>query len=69
MSSPAVSGDGRAVVFGAGNGSVYAVHTGTGELLWDIHLGGHLTGSPTLVGDRLYVTGQHGALWALRTHD
>jgi outer membrane protein assembly factor BamB len=68
MSSPAVSGDGRAVVFGASDGNIYAVRADTGEKLWSIHLGGKVSGSPTLVGDRIYVTSHGGGLWALETH-
>jgi outer membrane protein assembly factor BamB len=69
VSSPAVSGDGRAVVFGAGDGNVYAVRADTGESMWSLYVGGRVTGSPTLVGDRIYVTSHKGGLWALRTHD
>jgi outer membrane protein assembly factor BamB len=68
MSSPAVSGDGRAVVIGASDGDVYAVRTDSGEKLWSVHLGGKVSGSPTLVKDRIYVTSHGGGLWALVTH-
>jgi outer membrane protein assembly factor BamB len=68
-SSPAVSGDGRAVVFGASDGNVYAVRADTGEKMWSVWVGGNVTGSPALVADRIYVTSHRGGLWALRTHD
>jgi len=67
MSSPAVSGDGRAVVFGASDGDVYAVRADSGEEFLSVHLGGRVSGSPTLVGDRIYVTSHRGGLWALVT--
>ena len=69
MSSPAVSGDGKAVVFGTARGFVYAVRADTGEKLWGFYVGGEVSGSPTLVGNRVYVTSKKGGLWALATHD
>jgi outer membrane protein assembly factor BamB len=69
MSSPAVSGDGRAVVFGASDGNVYAARADTGEALWVIRIGGQVSGSPTLVRNQIYVTTRKGGLWALTTHD
>jgi outer membrane protein assembly factor BamB len=62
-----VSGDGGAVVFGASDGNLYAVRAADGAKLWSIRLGGQVTGSPTLVGDRIYVTTRRGGLWALTT--
>ena len=65
VSSPAVSGDGRAVVFGASDGNLYAVDAESGLLIWNFHVGGQVSGSPTLVGDKIYVTSHGGGLWAL----
>ncbi len=69
MSSPALSGDGRAVVLGANDGKLYALRTDTGTELWDLRIGGKVSGSPTLAGNRIYVTAANGGLWALATHD
>jgi outer membrane protein assembly factor BamB len=69
LSSPAVSGDGRAVVFGASDGRVYAVATQDGRLIWSTPLDGQVSGSPTLVGSRIYITSRRGSLWALETRD
>jgi protein-L-isoaspartate(D-aspartate) O-methyltransferase len=69
MSSPAVSGDGRAVVFGASDGRVYALATSDGHELWSTWVGGNVSGSPTLVSRRIYVTSKRGSLWALETRD
>ena len=66
-SSPAVSGDGKAVVFGSRDGRLYAVRALDGSLLWSTHLGAHVSGSPSLVGDRIYVTATKGGLFALVT--
>ena len=69
-SSPAVSGDGRAVVFfGASDGKIYAVNAVSGEKVWDLQLNGPVSGSPTLAKNRIYVTSHKGELWALSTHD
>jgi outer membrane protein assembly factor BamB len=67
LSSPAVSGDGRAVVFGANDGSVTALATVDGHVIWSTRLDGQVSGSPTLVGNRIYVTSREGSLWALET--
>jgi polyvinyl alcohol dehydrogenase (cytochrome) len=59
---------GHAVFFGDTNGNVYAVLAESGSLLWKVHVESHpaarITGSPVLVGDRLYVpvsSGEEGA--------
>jgi polyvinyl alcohol dehydrogenase (cytochrome) len=63
-----VDSAGRAVFFGDTNGNVYALLADNGSLLWRSHVEPHsaarLTGSPVLVGDRLYVpvsSGEEGA--------
>ena len=63
-----VDSTGRAVFFGDTNGNVYAVLAESGSLLWKSHVEPHpaarITGSPVLVGDRLYVpvsSGEEGA--------
>jgi outer membrane protein assembly factor BamB len=67
ISSPAVSGDGRAVVFGANDGRVTALSTVDGREIWSTRLDGQVSGSPTLVGNRIYITSREGSLWALET--
>jgi protein-L-isoaspartate(D-aspartate) O-methyltransferase len=69
MSSPAVSGDGRAVVFGAADGRIYALRAESGDEIWSTWVGGQVSGSPTLVGRRIYITSKKGSLWALETRD
>jgi len=63
-----VGNAGRAAFFGDTNGNVYAVKTEDGSLLWkmrpDSHPTARITGSPTLVANRLYVpvsSGEEGA--------
>ena len=60
-----VSGDGRAVVLGGDDGNIFAVRADTGAELWRLNLGSAVSGSPTLVGNRIYVTAFKGGLWAL----
>jgi outer membrane protein assembly factor BamB len=57
------------VVFGAGSGDIIAVSAVSGEEMWREHLGSMVSGSPTLVGNRIYVTTHKGGMWALTTHD
>lgn len=63
-----VSLDQRAAFFGDTGGKVYAVSAATGSLLWktvvDPHPAARITGSPLLVGGRLYVpvsSGEEGS--------
>jgi len=59
---------GRTAFFGDTNGYVYALNSADGTVLWqnhpDPHPAARITGSPLLVGDRLYVpfsSGEEGA--------
>lgn len=63
-----VDSTGRGVFFGDTNGNVYALLADSGSPLWKSHVEPHpaarITGSPVLVGDRLYVpvsSGEEGA--------
>jgi polyvinyl alcohol dehydrogenase (cytochrome) len=59
---------GHAAFFGDTNGNVYAVARSNGALIWKVHPESHsaarITGSPLLIGSRLYVpvsSGEEGA--------
>ena len=63
-----VDSTGHSVFFGDTNGNVYAVLAESGSPLWKVHAESHpaarITGSPVLVGDRLYLpvsSGEEGA--------
>lgn len=63
-----VDHDGRTAFFGDTSGYVYAVDARTGSRLWRVHPDSHpaarITGSPLLLGNRLYVpisSGEEGA--------
>ena len=63
-----VSGDGEAAYFGDTNGNVYALRVADGSVMWRVHPEAHeaarVTGSPLLLGKRLYVpvsSGEEGA--------
>jgi polyvinyl alcohol dehydrogenase (cytochrome) len=63
-----VDRQGTAVFFGDTNGFVYSLKQGDGSMIWKIHVDPHpaarITGSPLLVGNRLYVpvsSGEEGA--------
>jgi polyvinyl alcohol dehydrogenase (cytochrome) len=63
-----IGNHGQAAFFGDTNGNVYAVAVSDGSLLWKVHPESHtaarITGSPLLVGSRLYVpisSGEEGA--------
>jgi outer membrane protein assembly factor BamB len=51
-SSPA--SDGRAVFFGADNGSLYAVGISDGKLLWQTPTGGAVMASPSVIGGKVF---------------
>ena len=64
----AVGDQGRMAFFGDTNGYVYAVNIKDGSLVWKVHAESHaaarITGSPLVVGSRLYVpisSGEEGA--------
>lgn len=61
--APAVSGD--RVFFGGKDGAVYAVRTGTGEILWRRDLGAAITTSPVVAEENLFVGTGSGRLYRL----
>jgi polyvinyl alcohol dehydrogenase (cytochrome) len=68
VGNPNQSDQGGAAFFGDTNGNVYAVKVADGSVLWQVHPEPHasarITGSPLLVGTRLYVpisSGEEGA--------
>jgi polyvinyl alcohol dehydrogenase (cytochrome) len=63
-----IGNSGRTAYFGDTNGYVYAVNASDGKVVWKVHPDSHpaarITGSPLLVGSRLYVpisSGEEGA--------
>ncbi len=63
-----IGNHGSAAFFGDTNGNVYAVNFADGSLIWkmrpEVHAAARITGSPLLVGNRLYVpvsSGEEGA--------
>ena len=66
-SSPAWS-DGL-VVFGSGDGQVYAVDDGSGAVRWRFGTGGRVRSSPAIANGRVYVGSMDGTLYALRLED
>jgi polyvinyl alcohol dehydrogenase (cytochrome) len=63
-----VGDGGNAALFGDTNGNVYALKVADGSVIWEVHPDPHpaarITGSPLLVGTRLYVpisSGEEGA--------
>jgi len=63
-----IGNKGAAALFGDTNGYVYALSVADGSVLWKVHPDSHpaarITGSPLLVGSRLYVpisSGEEGA--------
>lgn len=59
-SSPAVSGD--VVVFGSGDGGVYAVDARTGRARWTYRTGGRVRSSPAIRDGRVYVGSMDGSV-------
>jgi polyvinyl alcohol dehydrogenase (cytochrome) len=63
-----IGNNGQTAYFGDTNGYIYAVNTADGKPIWRVHPEAHpaarITGSPLLVGNRLYVpvsSGEEGA--------
>jgi polyvinyl alcohol dehydrogenase (cytochrome) len=63
-----IGNQGRSAFFGDTNGNIYALSVSNGSLIWKTHPEAHaaarITGSPLLVGSRLYVpisSGEEGA--------
>jgi outer membrane protein assembly factor BamB len=62
-SSPAVAGD--LLVFGSGDGQVYAVDRTGGAVRWRFATGGRVRSSPAVAAGRVYVGSMDGVLYAL----
>ena len=54
---------------GTPRGEMWALDASDGAKMWRQRVGGEVTGSPALVGRRIYVTSKKGALVALETAD
>ncbi|UWX04226.1 PQQ-like beta-propeller repeat protein [Pseudoxanthomonas sp. NC8] len=66
-SSPALAGE--LVVVGSDDGVLYAADRRNGALRWRVALDSPVTGSPTVDGDRVFVTTAGNRLWALGVAD
>jgi len=64
-----VAYDNNRVYASNGLGYVAALDVRNGGVLWQVHPGGPLRGSPTIVGDRLYVISQDNQIYSLKTSD
>ncbi len=62
-SSPAVDGD--TVVFGSGDGALYAVAIGTGRQYWRYQTGGRVRSSPAIAGGVVFAGSQDGSIYAV----
>ena len=63
VSSPAVAG--RLVVWGAGDGRVFAADAATGTVRWSYRTGGRVRSSPAVEGGTVFVGAQDGVVYAL----
>ncbi|MGQ9523564.1 MAG: fibronectin type III domain-containing protein [Armatimonadota bacterium] len=67
ISSPAISPDGRTVVFGADDGVLYALDTQTGSVQWRFFTAGDVKSSPAIGADgTVYVSSNDGFTYAIR---
>ena len=57
-----------AVVFGSGDGRIYAVDPGDGSEIWRLDLGEGLSASPAFAGGRIVIGGEDGTLFAIVGH-
>ncbi len=62
-----VAYDNNRVYASNGLGYVAALDVRNGGVLWQVHPGGPLRGSPTIVGDTLYVISQDNQIYSLKT--
>jgi outer membrane protein assembly factor BamB len=53
------------VLFGSGDGNLYAVETATGKERWRAALGGAVHATPAVEGGRVFVSSRNGGLFAL----
>ena len=64
--SESVSVIGNMMLVGDSTGKVHGVDTGTGEKIWDIQLDGHVSSTPVVSGDTLFVATQNGSIYAVK---
>jgi outer membrane protein assembly factor BamB len=64
-----VAYDNNRIYASNGLGYVAALDVRNGGVLWQVHPGGPLRGSPTIVGDTLYVISQDNQIYSLKTSD
>ncbi|HWJ45371.1 MAG TPA: PQQ-binding-like beta-propeller repeat protein, partial [Gaiellaceae bacterium] len=55
----------RLVYFGATDGRLFAVYVRTGHIKWAYDTGGRINSSPSILGNRIFVTTYAGSVWAL----
>ena len=55
---------GKLLIFGSGDGFVYAVQADTGALAWKLRTGADVASSPLVVEDTVYFTSRDGFLYA-----
>ena len=66
MISESVSVIGNMMLLGDSTGKVHGVDTETGENIWDMQLDGHVSSTPVVSDDTLYVATQNGSIYAIR---
>jgi outer membrane protein assembly factor BamB len=64
-----VAFDGGRIYATNGLGYVVALDARNGGIIWQVHPGGPLRGSPTVTGDTLYVMSQDNQIYSLKTSD
>lgn len=69
VSGGGLAATGSQVFASTGYGEVVAMNAATGTIEWRQRLGAPASGAPTVLGNRLYVTGRDGTGWAIRTSD
>ncbi|XP_065176613.1 uncharacterized protein LOC135806366 [Sycon ciliatum] len=64
-SSPAITADGKQVIFSGQDGRVYCVHSRSGSIIWTWYTRGRLVSSPLLKGNMVFGASDAGAMFAL----
>jgi outer membrane protein assembly factor BamB len=59
----------RLVYFGATDGRLFAVYVRTGNIKWAYDTGGRINSSPSILGNRIFVSTYAGSIWSLRRSD
>jgi len=67
LSSPTISGD--LVLFGSGDGKIYALDIKTGENKWEYNIGVPVLSTPTVIGRWLFVGAYDGNIYAFCRRD